>query len=141
MLTSYCSFDVAVGTTRYQALQRKHAEVEQNFNRTMKVLELLRQRPHDEAVVIFEEIRRGGSIDDLLKAVDDGDMLMGFASPNEPLQPFSRKLDPFDASQKIQLPPLGSIDISIHMRKPTSHLGSDLSSLVDPTILAAGMVS
>jgi hypothetical protein len=74
-------FDVGADTTRYQALRRKHADLEQRFGQTVEVLELLQKRPRPEAQAIFEQIRRGSTLNELLQQVREGDMLIGLASP------------------------------------------------------------
>ena len=77
-----CAYDFEVGsdTTRYQALRKRQTELEQLYGQSVEVLEQLRNRPRSEAMAIFEQIRRGDSLDELLKVVKDGDLLIELAS-------------------------------------------------------------
>src|SRR5690348_11418580 len=43
-------FDAAENTTRYQALNKKHRDLEQMLRHHLKLLDLLRQQPYDEAI-------------------------------------------------------------------------------------------
>lgn len=40
----------------------------------------IQRRPHFEAVAIFDQLRRGDSVEAMLKAVRDGDMLVDMSS-------------------------------------------------------------
>jgi hypothetical protein len=62
----------------------------------------LRQRPHFEAVAIFDQIRRGDSVEAMLTAVRDGDMLVDMSSRSSP-QAMNR-VPP--ERQSVTLPPL-----------------------------------
>jgi hypothetical protein len=62
----------------------------------------LRQRPRFEAIAIFEQIRRGDKLEDILTALKDGDVLIGLSSHGSP-QDFTDV--PVEGHQ-LTLPPL-----------------------------------
>ena len=97
-------FETSLDMTRYQALRKRQAELEILYNQSLEMLEQLRDRPRSEALAIFEQIRRGDTLEELSKSIRNGDLLMVLANKHSPPSSGNSSNPSRDAS--ISLPPL-----------------------------------
>ncbi|KAJ1337548.1 DNA binding [Microdochium nivale] len=72
-----CVYDTASkGETRVQALKRKFVELNEQQSSHRRVYELLATLPLPEARALFERLRQTDGADNLLRLVNDGDLLL-----------------------------------------------------------------
>lgn len=75
-----CHYDGPGGSTRYQTLRINHDKLKESMEQSQKLLQLLRLRPLPEAMAIFDHLRVGTALGDILDLVAQGEALIALSA-------------------------------------------------------------